>query len=213
MLKADLHIHTAEDRHHKIKYTAKQVIDYAASEGFEVISITNHNILTYTKELGDYAKKKGILLIPGIEFEIEGKQVLIYGIKESEIKDITKLTELTKLRHALKIAPHPFYHLSVCLGNLVAYNFIDAIEYSFLHTHFINPNKKAEDISVELKKPLVGTSDAHHINQIGKTYSFIDAKKDVSSVINAVKKGKVIVITKPLNIFEFIKFLLNTFMH
>jgi len=211
MLKADLHIHTAEDPHHSIKYNAKQAIDYAAHEGFEVISITNHNTLTYNRELSNYAKKKGILLIPGVELDIEGKQVLIYGLKRNEIKNITKLTELAKLKNALKIAPHPFYYLNVCLGDLVKLCAIDALEYSYLHTTFINPNKKAEDVSIEIKKPLVGNSDAHHISQIGKTYSFIDSKKDIKSVINAIKKGKVIVITKPLSLWEFIKCAFITF--
>lgn len=213
MLKADLHIHTAEDPHHAIKYNAKQAIDYAASEDFDVISITNHNTLTYNKELTSYAKKKGILLIPGIELEIEGKQVLLYNITEKQIKEITKLTELAKLKNILRIAPHPFYYLNTCLGNLVKLCAIDAIEYSYLHTKLLNPNKKAEDISIEIKKPLIGTSDAHDISQIGKTYSFIDSKKEINSVINAVKKGKVIVITKPLNLWEFIKYVFITFSH
>ena len=77
MLKADLHIHTKEDPvHHKdIKYTAKQLIDHAANQGYEVIAITCHNKVYYNKKIKEYAKKKGILLIPGIEKTIKRKHV------------------------------------------------------------------------------------------------------------------------------------------
>ena len=66
MLKADLHIHTKEDPHDNIGYSAKQLIDHAAKLNFDVISITNHDTSSYTEELAEYAKLKGILLIPGI---------------------------------------------------------------------------------------------------------------------------------------------------
>jgi len=65
-LKTDLHIHTAEDPRDNISYSARDMIDRAGELGFDVLSITNHNVVTYDEDLAAYAKKKGILLIPGI---------------------------------------------------------------------------------------------------------------------------------------------------
>lgn len=67
MLKTDLHLHTKEDPFDKdhITYSAKALIAHAAELNFDVISITNHNRVTYSKKLKDYAGSKGILLIPG----------------------------------------------------------------------------------------------------------------------------------------------------
>jgi len=86
MLKADIHLHAGEDQLHKLSYSSKELIDHASRKGFEVLALTFHRDIFFNKELSDYAKKKGILLIPGVERYIEGKEVLIYNLKEGEEK-------------------------------------------------------------------------------------------------------------------------------
>ena len=63
-LKCDLHLHTKEDSRHQLNYNAKELIDAASGHGYDVLSITNHNTVTYNRELADYAEERGILLIP-----------------------------------------------------------------------------------------------------------------------------------------------------
>lgn len=63
-LKADLHLHTREGDGF-ISYDARQLIDRAAREGYRVLSITNHNIVTFSPDLQAYARDRGILLTPG----------------------------------------------------------------------------------------------------------------------------------------------------
>ena len=80
MLKIDLHTHCNEDPVDRwIKHSAKELIDHAASLNFNVISITCHNKVVYSKGLNEYAKEKDILLIPGAERDIEGRHVLLYN--------------------------------------------------------------------------------------------------------------------------------------
>src|SRR4030042_312462 len=76
-LKADLHLHTAEDPLDRIRYTAKELISKAADESFDVISITNHHQMTFNQDLLSYAQQRGILLIPGIEMTIRRRHVLV----------------------------------------------------------------------------------------------------------------------------------------
>src|SRR5262249_31661572 len=78
-LRADLHLHTRE-RESFIAYDARDLIDRAARSGFQVLSITNHDTVTFSAGLRGYAQERGILLIPGIEATIEGKHVLLYNI-------------------------------------------------------------------------------------------------------------------------------------
>lgn len=118
MLKVDLHIHTNEDIHDSyIKYNAKQLIDHASKLKFDVISITNHDTFIFSKELAEYAKEKGILLIPGIEIRIEGKEVLLYNFTEDQIKQIKTFEDLRKLKNKSKliVAPHPYFIKKQCL--------------------------------------------------------------------------------------------------
>ena len=104
MLKAQLHIHTKEDPIDGgfIKYTTKEVIDYAAKKGFEVLSITCHNKVIYSEKLQEYATKKNILLIPGVEKTIQGKHVLIYNVNNEDIKNINSFVELKKFKRETK---------------------------------------------------------------------------------------------------------------
>ena len=71
-LKCDLHLHTSEDPRHQLHYSAKDMIEEASKKGYHVISITNHNTVTYDQELADFAHEKGILLVPGVEATIMG---------------------------------------------------------------------------------------------------------------------------------------------
>ena len=104
MLKADLHIHTSEDRHDRwIRYDAKRLIDRASELDYDVISITNHNTYTFTETLARYARQKGILLIPGIEMAIEGKEVLLYNIENK----FDRISDILHRKDNLVKAPHP----------------------------------------------------------------------------------------------------------
>jgi len=55
-LKVDLHLHTQEDPKDKVKYTAKQLIDEAWRQKFDVLAITNHNVHNMVV-FDDYLKK------------------------------------------------------------------------------------------------------------------------------------------------------------
>ena len=209
MLKADFHMHTSEDTKDNVSYSAKQLIDKAALLGFEVISITNHNLVTYSKTLSDYADSKGILLIPGIELDVEGhKHVLIINPEINKLEKVKTVDDLRRLRRreTVIIAPHPFYPRKTCLGKRLIENIslFDGVEYSRFYNHFINPNRKAVRIAKKHKLPLVGTSDAHSFWQLNTTYSMVDSEKTVQGVIKALKQGKVKVVTRPLPLPKFL---------
>ena len=59
-LKADLHLHTSEGEAF-IAYDARSLIDRAARAGFQVVSITNHDVVTFDRDLAAYARDQGIL--------------------------------------------------------------------------------------------------------------------------------------------------------
>src|SRR2546430_1699689 len=108
-LRADLHLHTREGERF-IAYDARELVDRAAHSGFQVLSITNHNTVTFSAHLQGYAQERGILLIPGIEATIEGKHVLLYSIDVSPER-IRTFADLRRLRRPewLVVAPHPFF--------------------------------------------------------------------------------------------------------
>ncbi len=199
-LKVDFHCHTSDD----LVETAVsgrtnlpspfQLIDLAVKQNFDAISITHHGIIYRNEKVNEYARQKGLLLIPGTEAFIERKHVLL--INYPMVKPFKKYTDLCtyKREDGLIIAPHPFYILGKCVGqNLIKYiDCFDAIEYSRFHFKFINPAEKALRVARKYNKPLVGCSDAHKPYQFGTTFSIVDAEeKSVTATIRAVKQGKV----------------------
>lgn len=212
MLSAELHLHTKEDKFDEIRYSAKELIDHLSKLGREVIAITCHDTLVYSDKLKRYAESKNILLIPGCEIWIEKKHVVVlnwigdpFQIKTFE--DLKKLKRENK--EAIVLAAHPFFSRRDCLKEDLEKNIdlFDAIEYCHLYNDIINLNKKAVQIAKKYNKPLIGTSDAHHLFQINHTYTKINSKKNIPSIIKALKEKKIELVTKPLPLFKFITIL------
>ena len=222
MLKVDLHSHTNYViKKGDSKLSPKQLIDFVASRGYDVLAITEHaslrkigktiyfdNPLRTYFDFKDYAKKKGILLISGVETVVEGKEVLLINFK-GDAKNVTTFTdvEMLKEENVLVIAPHPFYGKCSCLKDKLVENIdiFDAIEYCHFYTHFINFNKKAVEVARKYNKPLIANSDAHDFHQLNINFSLIDADKNIDSVLEAVRKNKIQIITRPLPFHTFLK--------
>ena len=203
-LKADLHLHTAEDPLDRVRYTAKELISKAADEGFDVISITNHHQMTFNQDLLSYAQKRGILLIPGIEMTVQRRHVLV--LNPPPHKMCSDFFSLSKLRRpeTLIVAPHPYfpgtYSLNGCL--LKHWTLFDALEYCHFYSPRINFNQKAIEVCQSHGFPLIGNSDAHFLSQFGTTYSLIYAEKNLESIFTAIRAKRVEVVTRPLTPFE-----------
>jgi predicted metal-dependent phosphoesterase TrpH len=204
-LKVDFHTHTRDDPKDYIDFSAKQLIDRAAGRGLDALAITNHNVITFSRELEGYAAGRGILLIPGIELTLSNKHVVVINPNFRKAENLRSLDDLAAVRNeaSLIIAPHPYYPGSRCLrSKLLAHiDLFDAVEFSFFYGRFINPNKKAVRIAGERGKPLVGSSDCHNIWQVGLTYSLVQAEKTGASLVRAVKEGRVEVATAPLSMW------------
>ena len=215
-LKVDLHTHTSEETLETIKHSAFDLIDAASCKGFDVLSITNHNTVTYSEELARYAKARGILLIPGLEAAFSTKHVLIINPGFTKNSFNRPLTDLAKIKNDdnLIIAPHPFYPSFRSLrSQLFPYiEFFDAIEFSHYYNHYINCNKKALEIAHRYRKPLIGTSDCHFLSKFGTNFSLVEAEKDTQSIIAAIKKGKVEVCSTPLSLLSMTNMAINLFL-
>jgi len=201
-LKCDLHLHTSEDPRHNLNYSAKELIEEAAKSGYQVVSITNHNTVTYDQELADFAHSKGILLIPGVEATVLGKHVLIYGVDGMDEKwDKLTFFDLKRLKAkgAFIVAPHPFYPNYNCLGNLLERfsALFDAVEYSHLYTKKLNFNLKAQSFAKSKGMPILGLSDSHSLKQLDYTYTLVDSRKDMSSIFEAIRQGRTTIVTRP----------------
>lgn len=203
-LKADLHLHTREVDGF-ISYDARTLIDRAASEGYQVLSITNHNAATWSEALREYAEERGILLIPGMEATIEKTHVLLYGASAPPARFKT-FADLRRHRESVElvVAAHPFFPDRTCLRKRLVreIDLFDGLEFSHFYTRWIDFNRRAVRLAREVGLPLIGNSDGHLSRQFGTTYSLIEAEPSVDSVLRAIRKGNVEVVSRPLALHE-----------
>jgi len=209
-LKADFHMHARGDPQGIQRHTPKELILKAERLGFSVLSITNKNIVTYSEELADFAKEHGILLIPGTETRVSGKEVLIINHQGAMPKTFEELRELRKKNSGvLTIAPHPYYYVDKCLkDNIYEHaDLFDAIEYCHFYLPFINQaNKRAMRATKILDKALVATSDAHQLPHFGQNCTWIQVPKNPTAedVIEAIRTKKTEIQSRPIRFDRFV---------
>jgi hypothetical protein len=202
LLKADFHIHTREDPHDFIRYTAVELLQEAARQGFQVLALTCHNKRIHTEDLRRRAEDLGILLIPGVEAAIEGRHTLLLDMPYQRLRVRTFAHVRERRRDGgLVIAPHPFFPAPKCLGRKVGENLdlFDALEFSHFYTARVDFNRKAVEYARRMDLPLVGTSDSHRLWQLGTTYTLVEAEaRTIPAVFAAIRAKRVRVVTAPL---------------
>lgn len=220
MLKIDLHMHTNYVlKHFDSHINPKDLIDKASKLNFDVLAITEHTgyttlkgfkpikdpLLTY-HHFKDYAKKKNILLIPGVEIFIQGKDVLLLNFTDDPHKYKT-FDDLERLKqeNVFIMAPHPYFFGASCLGKKLTDNIklFDAIEYSHFYLKYLNPNNRAVKVASKFNKPLVATSDAHFLFAFGRNYTIVDSEKNIDSILSSLEKNKLKMFTKPWDLKNF----------
>lgn len=197
IVKADFHAHTSLDPVDDIKYSPFEYIDAAAKKKFKVLSLTHHKKLIFTKEIADYGKSKGILIIPGFEATIQGQDVVILNPTTDNITTWEELAEEKAKGQCLTILAHPFWYIKnlIWTKRLDKYaHLFDAVEICWFQTKNITfANKLARKYAKKHSKPLVGTGDIHKLDWIGNTYSKINVKKlTIQEIFQAIRKRKAI---------------------
>lgn len=210
-LKADFHTHTADDPHDCIGHTTEQLIDAAAGAGVQVLAVTCHNARVYSEALAHYARQRGVVLIPGVEQQIDGRHLLILNPSEEHLaaRSFSDLRRIGK-GAAVYIAPHPFYPVGCSLLGKLYRNLdlIDAIEYASFYWYGSNLfNRKAARVARCHAIPMVGNSDTHLLPYCDSTFTWVTAEPTVEGVLGAIRQGRTEVVTRPRPLYSFVQML------
>ena len=202
MLKIELHAHTSDDPLDLIPYDGRELIARAADHGYQALAITLHDRQLDLSNLRPFARERGITLIPGIERTIEGKHVLLINFSAGGAERVGSFEDLRRLRRqesGLVIAPHPFFPLDTCLQSLAQRHrdLFDAVEINGMFTAALDFNRKAVRWAREAGLPLVGNGDVHRLDQLGTTWSLVDAEPNPHSICRAIREGRVQVEARP----------------
>jgi predicted metal-dependent phosphoesterase TrpH len=185
-------------------------IDQAKKAGLDAIAVTWHRKICVHPEAADYARARNILLISGMEAEVNHRHLVVLNLGENELPGEPGWDEVRALRarrsDVLVIAPHPFYPHPSCLGDEMSPNSdcIDAVEWCKLHVHWlpgrVNPNLRAARWAQRHGKPLLACSDAHTLGSIGKNASTLEADAlTPEALFAAVRAGRISFHRRSLN--------------
>ncbi len=202
-IKADLHLHTAEDPFDEIDYTAMELLEYAHALGFRALAVTLHDKVFDDAAVFARAEALGILLIPAAELRIEGADAVILNIGVEEAARVRSFEDLRRLRaqrgdSLLVVAPHPYYRLGGSIGSRIEQflDCFDAIEFCHFHVPLLNPNAPAVRLAERTGKPLLATSDAHRRKFFGQNFSLLAVEKPsdaptVGAIFAAIRANRI----------------------
>lgn len=165
MLKAITHLHT----HYSFDCAVapKRIVDKAVKLGVNYLLITDHDSLEGSIEAAAYAAKKGYAInIPiAAEYSTNIGDLIVLGVKPDfeRKKDHVLLCEAAKEQSGITILPHPYKGHRL---EAVDFSLIDCIEVFNSRCSF-KENMQAYELAQGLNKPMIYSSDAHTLTDIG----------------------------------------------
>ena len=207
MLKVELHAHTSDDPCDYVPHTTRELIDRAAELDYQALAITLHDKQLDVEPLRPYARERGVVVIPGVERTIDRRHVLLINFppraeRVETFEDVARLK--AEAPSGIVVAPHPFYPLRNCLRTRMDRHaaIFDAVECNAVYTRLVNFNRAAVRWARAHGKPMVGNGDVHRLEQLGSTYSLVEAEPDPDAICQAIREGKVRVETQPLSLYR-----------
>jgi predicted metal-dependent phosphoesterase TrpH len=200
--RVDLHNHCLGDPVDPLHHTIFEHIDASRKAGLDAIAMTWHRRVCADRKAAAYASERGLLLISGMEAEVDGKHLVVLGLRDGDLPGQPTWDEVRALRRrrpgVLVFAPHPFYPHPACLNQRLNGNedCIDAVEWCALHVQWlpsrISPNLRAARWAQRHGKPLLACSDAHSPAAIGRNPSTVEANElTEEAILDAVRAGRI----------------------
>lgn len=196
VLKVELHAHTALDPVDYITHTTRQLIDRAAVLGYGALAVTLHNRYYDPADDAEYARARGLVLLPGIERTIARRHILLVNFG-SGAADVASFDDLRRLKarepSGLIVAPHAFYPTPTAMSADAdaCVDIIDAVEVNSMFVSWLDFNQRAIAWARRHGKPIVGNTDLHLLDQLGTTYTLVDAPPEPDAICAAIRAGRV----------------------
>jgi predicted metal-dependent phosphoesterase TrpH len=170
-VKFDMHLHTLYSEQCGCM-RPKRLVEHAIKRGLDGIAVTDHNTIAGALETFEIIRDETIdfMVIIGEEITTDRGEVLAYFIN-NEIKPGPFDEVLSAVRRAggVLAIPHPFDKIRRGFMSVEdALCDVDAIEALNSRCLF---NKKARDLCLDHKKPMLGGSDAHFYGEVGRAWT------------------------------------------
>ncbi len=188
----DMHIHT---RYSWCSYIEIHELLSAISQlNVDGIVITDHDEINGAKIAQKYAEKYDIAVFTGIEISTLDGHILAYGIDEVlpfELRAIEAIKKIHRLG-GVAVASHPFRNVYGSLGNLT-YDLGDVLDGIEVANAMDSKQAKAQARSAAqlLNLTMIGGSDAHSLQSIGRSATIFDTTiESIEDIVDAIRKNQ-----------------------
>ncbi len=186
-MKFDLHVHT--EHSNDCRSSVRDVLNIAKKKGLHGLAFMDHNTLDAYWE----AEDTELVIIPAVEISTPAGHVGALGVKDRIGKQPDVKTAITRISDlgGLAIALHPYRFWSGIGEKEVRNNRWGAIEGLNARTG-VKCNLKAQRLADELKIPVIGGSDAHQLEYVGKGYTVVKNVNSWRDLLDEIKKGRTV---------------------
>jgi len=192
MICIDLHVHTqfSFDASISPRLLAEALNAHPTIKG---VAITDHNTLEGYSHVRRFAAAyQDVMIIPGVEVTTMLGDVIVLGVEEKPAHWVAleSVVDFARDKNGVIVIPHPYRGGGIGDAAKKIPNGLGAVEV-------LNPdssaqeNKMAEILARTRNMPGVAGSDAHHVHQLWKAYTQIDADPNVESILKAIRNGNV----------------------
>jgi predicted metal-dependent phosphoesterase TrpH len=192
MICVDLHLHTRFSFDASIgpRFLADALHAHPVIKG---VAVTDHNTLEGYFHVHRFASAyEDVVIIPGVEVTTVLGDVIVLGVKEKPAywSSLESVIDFVRRRNGVIVVPHPYRGGGIRDAAKKIPSGLGAVEV-------LNPdstpeeNNMADMLAKTGNLPGVAGSDAHHVQQMWKAYTQIDADSNVESILEAIRTGRV----------------------
>jgi len=192
MICVDLHLHTRFSFDASIgpKFLADALNRHPIIKS---VAVTDHNTLEGYFHVRRFAAAyEDVVIIPGVEVSTVRGDVIVLGVQEKPAywSSLESVVDFARARNGVIVVPHPYRGGGIGDAASKIPTDIAAVEVANPDAS-IEENKMAETMAKTNNMPGVGGSDAHHVYQMWKAYTEIEAEPNVESILKAIKRASV----------------------
>lgn len=189
----DTHVHAYPTSNDSL-ITLEEIVEQAQVIGLDGVCITDHDNLEIRDKAHEYSQKVNFPIFVGAEVWTFEGDVIVFGLNElpPHRVHVDYLLYLVSQAGGVAISAHPYRKNFRGMGDFIKQvPELNGIEV-FNGSTDCEDNLKAVELADKLKLPMLGASDAHRREALGRFATvFPDGLRDEQDLIEAVKQGRV----------------------
>jgi hypothetical protein len=187
-MRFDLHVHSTYSR----DGTAHpgDIVRRCRQLGLSGVAITDHNEIEGSLAVQVMGRAVGLLVVTGVEVSTSEGHVLAYGVRELIPRGLTAAETVERVRAAggVAVAAHPRRFPSgvgLGLAERVAFDAVEVLNGGSSRW----ANRAALRLAQRMGKSQTGGSDAHRLEEVGRSYTEAEGVFTEDQVLDAIRKG------------------------